>query len=208
MSPWLTVQKWEGGAGGVLQCACMDYCFIKTLRVLKPIVWRWDYSPGIFAAVVSLIITSVHCNWHQTSMQWTMGSITTWIILSTIDTLGFALGLFKSNNHKILGVYLVLKIISQPFLFAEMDSLPDLKQDLVWPATWPLLPVSKRRNVFCCGKIQFINNQKKKSFCGWVLKYHLTQQGLPASAGLEVLTPKWLTINAATVGEMRVVHSC
>ncbi len=34
---------------------------IKTLRVLKSIVWRWDYSPGIFAAAVPLIITSIYC---------------------------------------------------------------------------------------------------------------------------------------------------
>ena len=49
-----------------------------SLRVLKSIVWRWDYSPGICAAQVELIHT----------------------------TLSFALGLFRSNNHRILGVYL------------------------------------------------------------------------------------------------------
>ncbi len=34
---------------------------IKTLRVLKSIVFRWDYSPGIWAMQVELIITLCQC---------------------------------------------------------------------------------------------------------------------------------------------------
>ncbi len=83
---------------------------LKTLHVLKSIVWRWDYSPGICCCASWTYSHHLNCNSSQLI----------WIVLSAIDTLdpcdyliwtmssGFALGLFKSNNHRILGVYLTL----------------------------------------------------------------------------------------------------
>ncbi len=72
--------------------AVFDYQLYKTLRVLIPIAQRCDYSPQICAAVVKLI----NCNYFP---------------INPIDWIVFVLRtrtLFKSNNHRILGVYLVL----------------------------------------------------------------------------------------------------